>query len=393
MKKFLSLLLSVLMIFSVCIFAGAENGHTLSFDDNGEFVILQISDPQDDQHPSPDMIKLIELSIEKSNPDLIVFTGDIVEDSISDNNNSDDEKEREGVIVEGDYEQTLKNVKEACKTIFSPAEKAGIPFAIAQGNNDYKSGITVEDWLKIYSEYEYCLVKDESHDDEKRIDYNLEIKSENSKTAFNLWLMDSGQTQITGQQIDWYKKESDALKVANNGEAVPSIWFQHIQTNDIGLLFEECKWYEKGAKKQGNKYYRLNPDIAEGYFESVMSIPKDTSDVFKAWKNQGDVLGAYFGHMHTEGYTGTYDGIELGFTYGCQFAKDGPYGIRTFTLHEDDIRNYDTELYTYEGSVKKGNARLEQQTTDNSDTLKKALGYFIKAVIILKIVITIIRHM
>ena len=72
--------------------------------------------------------------------------------------------------------------------------------------------------------------------------------------------------------------------------------------------------------------------------------------------------GAYFGHWHTEGYTGTYDGIELGMTYGCEFAKTGPYGIRVFTIHED--ASYENELYTYEGSVKSGDARLELQVDE-----------------------------
>jgi hypothetical protein len=72
-------------------------------------------------------------------------------------------------------------------------------------------------------------------------------------------------------------------------------------------------------------------------------------------------MGAYFGHWHTEGYTGVWDGIELGFTYGCEFAKPGPYGYRLITVYEDDVENYENVLYTYEGSVKKGDARFELQ--------------------------------
>ena len=41
----------------------------------------------------------------------------------------------------------------------------------------------------------------------------------------------------------------------------------------------------------------------------------------------------------------------MGFNYGSEFAKIGPYGCRLITLHEDDVTNYDNEMFTYEGSV------------------------------------------
>ena len=397
MKKFLSVALSFLMTVSGCVFASAKDEAGLSFND-GEFIILQISDPQDDPNPSADMINLIELSIAKTNPDLIVFTGDIVEDDIEDKMNSDD-VDGEGVTVEGNYEQTLKNVKSTCDAVFSVVEDADIPFAVAVGNNDYKSGITAEDWLGIFEEYDNCLVKDESPDSESRIDFNLEIKSD-GKTAFNIWLADSGQTGITSEQIEWYKNESNALKEANGGEAVSSIWFQHIQTADTGNLFEKCDSHSIGAKEKNGKYYRLNPDVASGYFETIQ-LPGHTSDVFNAWKSQGDVLGAYFGHIHTDGYTGTYDGIELGLTYGCEFAKEGPYGMRVFTVYENDVKNYDSELYVYEGSVKDGNAKLRlsrgysnDRIKGNLETLRTVLDYAVKiltAYMIIKVIFEFIN--
>lgn len=51
--------------------------------------------------------------------------------------------------------------------------------------------------------------------------------------------------------------------------------------------------------------------------------------------------------MHQDGFSGVYDGIELNLTYGCEFAKSGPYGMRVITLHEDDIAAYGNQAYTY----------------------------------------------
>ncbi len=365
MKRIICFALSVAMLFSFCVFANAQENGELRFGADGEFTVLQISDPQDDHHPAYDLENFIKLAVDETNPDLILITGDVVEDSRIGDIGIDDEPLREGVEVDGDYYQTVMNVEKACKAVFGYAEEKGIPFAVCQGNNDYNSGVTNEDWLKIYNSYENSLTVDESNDSTGRIDFNLEIKSSNGdETVFNIWMMDNGGGGITEEQITWYKSESAALKDENGGESVPSILFQHVPIDDMGNLFEECNFWDEGASiGDDGKCYRLNQEIASGYHAGAM-IPGNTSEQFKAWKECGDVLGAYFGHWHTEGYTGKWDGIELGFTYGCEFAKPGPYGARVFTLYEDDIKNFDNVLYTYEGSVKTNNARLELQADE-----------------------------
>lgn len=363
MKRLISVLLAVSLVFSLCIFASAEDDE-LNFGADGKFTVLQISDPQDDHYPAYDLVNFIKLAIEETNPDLIVFTGDIVEDSRIGDIGIDGQSLREGVEVEGDYYQTVMNVTKACEAVFAEAESKGIPFAVCQGNNDHNSGVTNEDWLKIYDSYENSLTVDESEDSEGRIDFNLEIKGSNGKTVFNIWMMDTKSGSVTDEQLEWYKSESASLKAENGGKPVPSILFEHVPTSDPGFLFEECKATDEGARLVDGKILRLNKEVANGYNASAFTIPEDTSAQFKAWKECGDVLGAYFGHWHTEGFTGTYYGIELGMTYGCEFAKTGPYGIRVFTLYENDIENFDNEIYTYEGSVRSGTARFELQTDE-----------------------------
>lgn len=363
MKKIMSILLAVLIASSFSFLAVADDDG-LRFGDDGTFTVLQISDPQDDHYPAYDMVNFIKLAVEETNPDLIVFTGDIVEDSRVGDPGVDGEGVREGVLVDGNYEQTLSNVTVACEAIFAEAESRGIPFAVCQGNNDYKSGVTNEDWLRIYNSYENSLTVDESEDSEGRIDFNLEIKGADGKTVFNIWMMDTKSGSVTDEQIEWYKAESAQLKEKNGGKPVPSILFEHVPTSDPGFLFEECNIWDEGARLLDGKFYRLNKEIANGYNASAFTIPEDTSAQFKAWKECGDVLGAYFGHWHIEGFTGTYDGIELGMSYGCEFAKTGPYGIRVFTIYEDDAENFDNVIYTYEGSVKSGNARFELQVDE-----------------------------
>ncbi|MBO5858536.1 MAG: metallophosphoesterase [Clostridia bacterium] len=378
MKKLISIFLAVAVAFSLCIFANAENSD-LRFGSDGEFKILQISDPQDDQYAAYDLINFVKLSIEEFEPDLVIITGDIVEDSRIGDIGIDDESFREGVEVNS-YEETLENVKVATDNILSIINDAKIPFAITQGNNDYASGVTNEDWLEIYSSYEYCLVSDMSEDADGKIDFNLEILGSDGKTAFNLWLMDNGRNGISAEQTAWYESQSNALAQTNGGQPVPSLLFQHIPVDDMGNLFEECNFWDEGAVSEGGKYYRLNKELANGYYAGAI-VPGQTSEQFTSWKKQGDVLGAYFGHWHTAGWTGTWDGIELGFTFGCEFAKTGPYGVRVFTIYEDDVKNFDNEIYTYDGSVKKGNARFELQVDEPYQTYDNFFEEFIGAII------------
>ncbi len=337
----------------------ADNSKELKFREDGTFKILQISDTQDDAHPAYDMIEFVKLSIKESSPDLIIFTGDLVEDNRPGDLTKDDDPFHEGVVVKNNQEKTTENLEKAADSVLSILQESGIPFALAQGNNDHNCGISDADWLKIYSRYSNCLTTDMSNDSEGRIDYNILINGNDGKPAFNLWIMDTERGGTNTEQDDWYKQASTEL-TNKYGEVIPAFVFEHIQVCDIGNLFEECSPFDEGAKACGSKVVRLNREIASGY-NFFGYEPGLTSQQFLAWKEQGDVIGAFFGHQHVEGFSGKVDGIELGFTYGCEFAKTGPYGYRVFTLHEDDILNYDNELFTYEGSVKLNNAHIEKQ--------------------------------
>ena len=364
MKRIISLLAAAVLLFSLGFSSySAENRQTLSFK-NGKFRILVLSDTQDDHHPAPDMLNFIKKSIEEAKPDLIVFTGDLVEDSRA-GGFVDDEPFSEGVVVNGpggelDKEKTFENVKTAVKPVLDLFQASGVPFALVQGNNDYKVGVTNEEWLDLYSAYSGSLAFDESDDKDGRIDYHLTIHGSDGSGKFNIWLMDTGRGGINDDQVDWYKKKSSEITSGNGGNPVPAFLFQHIQAADIGNLFEECSPFDEGARAKGFKFYRLDPSKASGY-NFFAYPPCEPTYEFKAWKEQGDILGAYFGHQHIEGFTGKHDGIEMGFTYGCEMEKPGPYGYRLIILDENDITNYTNEIFVYKGSVKSGNDRFEKQ--------------------------------
>ncbi|HZK39827.1 MAG TPA: metallophosphoesterase [Clostridia bacterium] len=363
MKRIFSVFLSLVLVFSISVTALAQNSISLRFGEEGTFTILQITDPQDDHYPAPDMLRLINLAIEESKPDLVVFTGDIVEDRRSADPGVDAEDWREGVCAYDDagnllHEETVANVRTACDAIFEEVEHKGIPFAVTLGNNDYQAGLDGNDWLEILDDYAMNLTFDDSDDPDDRVDYTLDIlSSENGKRVFVLWMMDTEESAVTRHQLKWFRSKSKSHKNQNGGKPIPSMVFQHIAVEDVGNLFERCHAWDDGATPSGISFYRLNRDIARGQYTAIRKPGKYTWQ-FKSWRDDGGVLAAFFGHYHDQGYSGTWKGIELNLTYACQFAKSGPYGFRVITLHEENLADYDNDQYVYEGSVFDDNEQI-----------------------------------
>ena len=166
----------------------------------------------------------------------------------------------------------------------------------------------------------------------------IKLSSESDEAAYYLWLLDNGN-DFCKEQLDWMKNSETG--------SVPGVVFAHVPVNDMGNLFEECKAYDEGAVLSGTATYRLNDEIAGGYAEEII-LPCAATEEFRVWKDK-NVKGAFFGHWHTSGFTGTFDGITMGITYGCQFAKQSPYGMRTIELDENS-GELTTKLFIYSDS-------------------------------------------
>ena len=368
MKKFLALFLTAVLLSAALPASAKETG--LAFREDGSFRILQISDPQDDAFPAWDMLNLLKTAVKTADPDLIVLSGDLVEDKRVGDLGIDGEPGREGVNVtsltgELNAEKTRLNAEKAVDAVMRTLEPFGVPVAVALGNNDRKVGLTGADWIEILSRYDNCVIFDESADEADGVDYHLTVSGANGGPAFNVWLMDTLRGGISDEQVDWYRAASKEMTAANGGEPIPAMVFQHIQAPDIGNLFVPCSPADTGARRVKDGWVRLNTEIAGGY-NFYGWEPGVTSYEFAAWKECGDVIGAYFGHQHVEGFSGVWDGVEMGFTYGCEMAKTSPYGFRVITLHEDDIASYENVLYRYTGNVRLGTAAVQAETVSSS---------------------------
>ncbi len=383
MKKLLCILLAAALLLVSSPVAFAADTGALAFRQNGTFTVLQLTDTQDDHYPAWDMLNLVRRAVETADPDLIVLTGDLVEDTRIGDAGIDMMPGLEGVAVKDirgnlDVAKTRANVETAVDAVFSVLEEYGVPYVIALGNNDRKVGLSSADWLEIFAKYPHCVIFDESPDAADGVDYHVTVKGTDGADKFNIWLMDTGLGGISDEQVDWYKQASAEITAANGGTPVPALAFQHIQVADIGNLFEYCSASDEGARRVDSGWVRLNKNIAGGY-NFYGYEPGRTSYEFTAWKECGDVIGAFFGHQHVEGFSGVWQGIELGFTYGCEMAKTGPWGFRVFTLHEDDIAHYRNVLYSYTGYVKLGTDAVTPEENKPYETpSNRFLAFFAK---------------
>jgi len=379
---------------SVAFAAAAEPGaQKLQFRADGTFTILHLTDTQDDQYPAKQLKPFLETAIRTAKPDLIVFTGDLVEDLRVGDKGTDAHPLLDGVVAYGltgkDKTKTRENALKAADVVLQIFVDSGVPFAMVQGNNDYKVNVSNEDWLAFYDQYKNNLTRDMS-DSSDGIDYRLPVVGSDGSVKLNLYCMDTVTDEVSAASLNWYKADSDAQK-AQNGKAVPAFVFQHIPVDEITNLFTACDKNDPygvpSAGPHGISFYKL-AEGARGYFDTVYQSDGKSNE-FAAWKAQGDVVAAFFGHMHQDGFSGVYDGIELNLTYGCEFAKSGPYGMRVITLHEDDVTAYDNQAFTYTN----GAFAADPDQAPPKTTLQKMQMFFSSLLYLMKTTLGKVVHL
>lgn len=337
-----TLLVAIAFSFILALPVAAQEEKTLKFNENKEFIILQIADTQDIHRPKKALINMINSALDKVKPDLVVYTGDQIL----------------GRFPGKDYETIYKNLEIALDEIISPVADRKIPFAFVYGNHDDNCGVSKEEQMKIYQRYDGCLAIDEGKDMPGCGTYNLPIlSSDGNKVAYNLWMLDSKYEDETGknveavstQQIVWYLSKSRELENENNGEKVPSLMFQHIPVREIYELLDEVDKSTKGAVEKNGKYYILNEERATGILGEGPCPVQFSTGQMEALIERQDVVGMVFGHDHINSFIGNYEGIDLIQSPGCSFLAygDDSRGMRVFTLNEDDLWSYETEVLSY----------------------------------------------
>lgn len=349
MKKILMIVAVFLLFGSILTFiTKSENDKKLMCDENGDFTILIVSDPQCDTTKQwNEACDELEILVKRSNADYVLINGDM---------NS-----------YGEIPKDMWNL------FISPLTKRNIYWSTTNGNHDpfsYKH-------YKMFKEYDYCLnsivsTTDSNYDSSRPMNYMLPIYSKDGKKiVFAVYGMDSGTKNnngyegVTKKQIEWYKKQSESLKTSNDGKCVTSVLCMHIPLPQMLEMYysneytiygvaNEVKWNVNGyTTKKGKKIDKINVHTS--------GIELDNK-IFDAFLNQGDIKAVFFGHNHRNNFVGSFKGILLGFagklSTGCysdtlcrggrviRFNQDEPYNFTTEWLSSIDSKYDQAEIYS-----------------------------------------------
>ena len=339
MKKFISILLVVSMLFSlsVTVFAVGTEENVLRFRKDGTFKILVLADVQDVYPIDDSMMAFLNESLDYVKPDLVVFDGDNIM--------------TEDVRA---YEQLLY-----------PLTERNIPFTLVFGNHDpERENFTAEQQLAEYQKYKGCLAYDADPALHGCGNHNLLIySSKGNDIAFNLWMFDSGSSLrengewlgydwVRADQIEWYNNTRDAITEANGGKLVYSIAFQHIIPKEaVEVLFYESdvSLGELTYNFNDGGVYSFVPKIDkfDGYIFEKSCCGNGSDGQWDAMKAGGDVLAVVVGHDHVNSFVADIDGIDLVQTPGAtyhSYYNNMLQGARVIELDEGDLDSY----YTYE---------------------------------------------
>lgn len=355
MKKFLSVLVACVMLFSalsVGISAKSTRTTKLQFNEDGKFKILLMTDFQDNMILDSVIKDFIRASIEQEQPDLIVLDGD----NISGNKFDTGIKALDMVMV-----------KEGIDQFMSIFEEYGIPVTATFGNHDDdETLVSKEEQFEIYQQYDCFIGYDADPELYGCGNHNLPIYSSKNeyKPAYNLYVIDSGSyhpeggyDHIRDDQVEWYLNTSKQLQAANGGEIVPSMVFQHIVVRDILETMEECPEGTPNSIQDGTyldgspRYIKFKDEYyLRGNVKEGPSPGNRYSSEFTTMAERGDVVAMFFGHDHNDSYEVNYKGIDLVLTPGFSFQSYGneDRGFRVINLDENDTSTYESHLIKWQ---------------------------------------------
>lgn len=319
---------------------------------NGKFRIMSLgdlhekihADDRDARKRTEDMHNLIKMSILAFKPDLVVLLGD--------------------TLCERDESEGFEDYKNGLKRILKPILDAGIPFCYVLGNHEHDNK-QEEFIVNAYSQIPNMIGINDTTAPRGNFNCNILVRnSDDTDDILNLWFIDSNNCcddrnvshydWVHEDQIKWYEEKAEAIKKAHGGKTIPAILFQHIPVYEEYELLREAKPIEypvavKGTDKFDDKMYVLK-DGVDGYLGEGPCCPSYNGGQFNSWKKTGDVVAAFFGHDHTNDFTGYVDGIMLGQnkTSGfCCYTDGARSAVRITTVDEADPWKPESKIYHF----------------------------------------------
>lgn len=338
-KRILSFLMAVVIMAGISAtgFAAGGEQKALQFGADGKFSIMHVTDTHLADDNIDASVWLIAKACDKEKPDLVVITGDNVQ-------NEDDANKTKSYI-------------DKLMTVF---EERNIPTAVTFGNHDSEVGaMSREDLMAYYNTYSCSVSVDDGEALSGCGTYNLPIlSSDGSKVKFNVWVFDSNDYDDEGHygyvkkdQVEWYKAKSDELTAANGGEKVYSFAFQHIivpEVYDALRKTERKKLFSFSHMYNKNDYYMFDPNgINFGTLNETPCCGYYNDGQFDAMVEKGDVLAMFTGHDHTNAFGVKYKGIDIVNSLSTRYNGDAfssQYGYRMLEIDEADTSKYTSRV-------------------------------------------------
>lgn len=262
-----------------------DTKHKLYYNEDGSFRVLIIADAHMNYTANADSIKdvqdRIKLLVDRSDPNLVIFTGDNTIGS------SNEQKLRANLDILVGY-----------------IEEKQIPWCHTYGNHDHENSLSNAAQQPIYESYEYCVSKAGDEDIFGTGNYVLGVYNKDDTLGAAVYCFDSGAYASSGgydylkdDQIAWYKESSELLE-EYNGSKVPAIMAFHIPLRENDIAYQN----------------RDNPDIVYEYDgqrnENICSSNIDCN-MFETILERGDVKAVVTGHDHINDYNYNYLGVKL----------------------------------------------------------------------------------
>lgn len=307
---FKKILITILCIFlSLCVIAVGIFSYTAIFKTKYETAentvqkVLQITDVHilNNEKKDAKAFKTIRLMIEKTNPDIIMVTGDVTSE---------------------------KDNLTAIKTFGTFIEQFNIPWGFTYGNHDAEGDAKKDEIDEYLLSLDNCFYERGDPAVDGHGNYYRNVTDKNGKVIMSLIMMDSnmynadealgGYDFIHENQIEWYKNTVKSIAKDVNGDeskVVPSLCFFHIPMQEYKTA------YDGGGKLISGKR-----------FETEMSS-KTPDNMFETMKELGSTKGVFVGHDHMNDYMVEYEGIRL-----C-YAKSSDHNIYVVPLRGGTLIN------------------------------------------------------
>lgn len=309
---------------------------SLRFNKDGKFSIMHITDTHLDHDNIEASVWLIAAACDREHPDLVVVTGDNVQ-------NDDDAA-------------VTKKYIDKLMTVF---QTRNIPVAITFGNHDSEVGaMSREELMAYYNTYSCSVSVDEGPLLSGCGTYNIPIlASDSNEMRFNVWVFDSNDYDGNGHygnvkkdQVDWYKAKSESTEKAN-GKKVYSFAFQHMIVPEVYDALIECKRRKLYSFEHINNkgtYYHFDPNgINFGTLNETPCSGYENDGQFEAMVERGDVLAMFTGHDHTNAFGVKHKGIDIVNSLSSRYNRDAfssQYGYRMLRVDENNPSVYTSDV-------------------------------------------------